>query len=61
MNHRLGYAGISKVALVLDTPGPTPATLRHVQFKNVQRPYYPADLDISELEPVVFRHESQAV
>ena len=61
MNHRLGYAGISKAAFVLDTPGPTPATLRHVHFKNVQRPYYPADLDIPELEPVVFRHESQAV
>jgi microcystin degradation protein MlrC len=60
MNHRLGYAGVSKAAFILDTPGPTPATLRHVRFKNLRRPYFPADQDIPDFQPAVFRHQSQA-
>lgn len=53
MNYRLGYAGIFQEAFILDTPGPTPAVLHHVQYKNLRRPYYPADRDISNLTPVV--------
>jgi microcystin degradation protein MlrC len=56
MNHRLGYAGVYREAILLDTPGPTPAILHHVAFRNLQRPYYPADRDIPGLQPKVWRH-----
>ena len=46
MNHRLGYAGLARAAFILDTPGPTPAVLRHVKYRQMQRPYYPADRDV---------------
>lgn len=55
MNFRLGYAGVSRAALILDTPGPTPAVLRNVHYRHLRRPYYPADREIVGLEPVVFR------
>jgi len=55
MNFRLGYAGIYKDFYVLDTPGPTPATLHRVKYKKLQRPYYPADSDIPNLRPVLLR------
>jgi len=40
---------------VLDTPGPTPATLRHVPFTKPQRPYFPLDEDIPNLQPTIIR------
>jgi len=58
MNYRLGYAGVAKEAFILDTPGPTPAILHHVKFKNVERPYYPADPDIPDLQPTILRQTS---
>jgi microcystin degradation protein MlrC len=57
MNHRLGYAGAARAAFILDTPGPTPAVLHHVQYRHVQRPYYPADRDIPGLTPNVYCRE----
>jgi microcystin degradation protein MlrC len=56
MNFRLGYAGVYKDFYVLDTPGPTPATLHRVKYKKLQRPYYPADSNIPNLRPVLLRH-----
>lgn len=56
MNYQMTYAGISKGAFVLDTPGPTPATLRHHRYTKLQRPYFPVDEDIAGLSPVVYRH-----
>jgi len=56
MNYRMAYGDFSKAAFVLDTPGPTPPTLRHVRFKKVQRPYYPADREIPDLHPLVHLH-----
>lgn len=53
MNYRLAYREIAKAAFVLDTPGPTPATLKHVRFKKLSRPYFPADADIAGLQPTV--------
>lgn len=41
-------------AFVLDTPGPTPATLRHLPFQWLQRPFFPSDTDIEGLQPVVY-------
>ncbi|MBG86043.1 MAG: hypothetical protein CMO80_03975 [Verrucomicrobiales bacterium] len=55
MNFRVGYQHIAKAALILDTPGPTPATLRGVRYQNLQRPYFPADEDIPEFKPVLLR------
>ncbi len=59
MNYRLGYAGISKAAFILDTPGPTPATLHHVKYKNLRRPYYPTDKDIPGLKPAIYRSKQR--
>ena len=54
MNYRLGYAGIAKAIFILDTPGPTPPVMHHLEFRNVERPYYPRDREIPGLEPTVF-------
>ena len=54
MNYQMAYAGVAKAAFILDTPGPTPATMRHYHYKNLTRPYFPADQDIPELAPSVF-------
>lgn len=59
MNHRLGYAGRYRAALLLDTPGPTPATLHRVRYRRLHGPYYPADSDIPGLEPATTTHRSQ--
>jgi microcystin degradation protein MlrC len=53
MNYRWAYGKIAAATLVLDTPGPTPATLKHVEFQKLKRPYFPADLEIDGLEPTV--------
>jgi microcystin degradation protein MlrC len=53
MNYNLAYGHLARGALLLDTPGPTPATLRGVRFQNVRRPYFPADADIPELVPTI--------
>lgn len=53
MNYRHAYGDIAKAVFVLDTPGPTPATLRHVEFRKLKRPYFPADLDVPGLEPTI--------
>ncbi|MBL8214470.1 MAG: M81 family metallopeptidase [Bryobacterales bacterium] len=55
MNYRIGYAGRFTAAYVLDTPGPTPASLRHVAFQNLQRPFFPQDEDIPNLRPTILR------
>ncbi len=55
MNHRLGYAGLYRERFILDTPGPTPAVLHHVEYRRMQRPYYPADRDIPGLTPRVLK------
>jgi microcystin degradation protein MlrC len=55
MNYRLAYGSIAKSMIILDTPGPTPPTLKHVNFKKLQRPYFPADVDIPGLQPTVLK------
>ena len=55
MNHRQAYAGFAKTKFVLDTPGPTPATLKNIKFKRLQRPYFPADADIPGFTPLIFK------
>lgn len=58
MNYRVGYAGISTAAFILDTPGPTPATLRSTDHRNVARPYFPRDEYIENLEPTIYKTRS---
>ena len=53
MNYRWAYGEIAAATIVLDTPGPTPATLKHVEFQKLKRPFFPADLEIDGLEPTV--------
>jgi microcystin degradation protein MlrC len=53
MNYRLAYGAIANGIFILDTPGPTPATLRHVKFQKLQRPYFPADSIIADLQPTI--------
>jgi len=55
MNYRIGYAGKYQSLFVLDTPGPTPASLRHVQYQRLQRPYFPADTEIPNFQPQILR------
>jgi len=53
MNWRIAYADVARAAYILDTPGPTPATMRHYQYQHLQPPYFPADQDIAGLTPAV--------
>jgi microcystin degradation protein MlrC len=53
MNYRLAYGAIANGIFILDTPGPTPATLRHVKFQKLQRPYFPPDSIIANLQPTI--------
>ncbi len=55
MNYRQAYGHIAKAVFVLDTPGPTPPTLRHAPFKHVRRPYFPKDSDIPNLAPTILK------
>lgn len=55
MNYRLAYGAIAKAVIVLDTAGPTPATLKHVRFKKLRRPYFPADAGIPGLQPTILK------
>jgi microcystin degradation protein MlrC len=57
MNHRWGYEGVYKERFILDTPGPTPATLTHIKYQRLQRPIYPLDRNIPNFSPtLLMRH-----
>ena len=58
MNYRQAYGTIAKAVFVLDTPGPTPPTLRHAPFKRVRRPYFPVDQDIPGLMPTILKQST---
>jgi microcystin degradation protein MlrC len=55
MNYRMAYAPAAKASFILDTPGPTPPTVRHVQYKNLTRPYFPLDEEIPGLTPTILQ------
>jgi microcystin degradation protein MlrC len=55
MNYRMAYGPIARAAFILDTPGPTPATVRGVRYRHLQRPYFPLDRDIPGLTPTILR------
>ena len=58
MNYRLAYGAIAQAVFVLDTPGPTPATVRHLPFVRRTRPFFPLDPDMA-LEMEVLRSEAR--
>ena len=53
MNYRLAYRNIARAVMILNTPGPTPPTLKHVRFRKLRRPYFPADSEIPGLRPTI--------
>ena len=53
MNYHVAYSPIAAATYVLDTPGPTPATVRAVPFRNLQRPWFPVNPDIPNLRPTL--------
>ncbi len=53
MNYRLAYGPLAKAIFILDTPGPTPPTIRNAHFTQLQRPYFPLDLEIPGLVPTI--------
>ena len=53
MNYHLAYSPLAAATCILDTPGPTPATVRNVRFRDLKRPWYPADPDIPNLRPTL--------
>ena len=55
MNYHIAYGDIAAAIYVLDTPGPTPPTLRHCPFERVERTYFPADEELELTDPVVLR------
>ena len=54
MNYNYAYGGLAKASFVVDTPGPTPATMRHLPYKRLKRPFFPLDEEIPGLEPTIF-------
>ena len=58
MNYRLAFGPMAPAVFVLDTPGPTPATVRHLPFVQRTRPFFPLDPDM-ELEMEVLRSEAR--
>jgi microcystin degradation protein MlrC len=54
MNYNFAYQGIAKASFVVDTPGPTPATMRHLPYRRMQRPFFPIDEEIPGLQPTIF-------
>lgn len=55
MNYRMAYGEIAGEIFILDTPGPTPATVRHFDFQKLERPFFPVDADMNEFRPVIYR------
>ena len=52
MNYRMVYPDAP--VIVIDSPGPTPASVRSLPFERMQRPFFPLDDDIPGLRPTVF-------
>lgn len=59
MNYGMAYRAISSGEFLLDTPGPTPASVRNVQHRHVARPWFPADAEIPGLTPRLVRGQGR--
>ncbi len=45
MNYRQVYGEVARAVYILDTLGPTPASVRKVRYARLQRPYFPRDAE----------------
>lgn len=54
MNFHMAYGSFAVATFVVDTPGPTPPTLKSTRFTRLRRPYYPLDEDIPGMTPRVY-------
>ncbi len=52
MNYQMAYGPFAAGKFILDTPGPTPATLKNVRFTRLDGPYFPWN-DFPEMRPSV--------
>jgi microcystin degradation protein MlrC len=43
MNYRQVYGEVTRAIYILDTPGPTPASVLRVRYKRLQQPFFPQD------------------
>ena len=50
MNYLYAYRDLMKAAFIVDTPGPTPAHVRNLTYQRMQRPFFPLDEEIADLE-----------
>ena len=55
MNYGMAYSEFAQATYILDTPGPTPPTLKHVAYQHLERPYFPADEEIPDWQPTILR------
>ena len=54
MNYLYAYRDLMKAAFIVDTPGPTPAHVRNLTYQRMQRPFFPLNEEIPDLEiPIV--------
>lgn len=58
MNFHMAYGSFAAATFVVDTPGPTPPTLKSIPFKRLKRPYFPVD-DITEMQPTIYKSRSR--
>lgn len=54
MNYNMALRPIASGVFILDTPGPTPPTLKHVPFRKIAPPWFPLNEEIPGLEPRVY-------
>ena len=55
INYRLAYGSLVKAHFILDTPGPTSPTVRHLPYTRLRPPYFPLDMDIPGLTPTILQ------
>jgi len=55
MNYRQAYRECMQKDYILDTAGPTPASLRHVELRRMERPYFPRDEIPGEIIPLLLQ------
>lgn len=53
MNYQIAYRDIAQATYILDTPGPTPATIRNSRHHRLPRPCFPLDPDVQSYTPLL--------
>ena len=55
MNYRRAYADEMTADFVLDTPGPTPASVLGLKYINITRACFSKDADTSRMHPALYK------